>query len=139
MIYTWDSQGQLDKILKAHSSEITAIVHENEKLISGGKDGKIVIYSTKGGEYTLEKTINLEGGSYPKSIDYLNGKILIGLRNGSIVEINEETEEKKHLLSSHHEGESWGLEIIPEDKTIITTGDDNKIMTFDYANRRFVR
>jgi hypothetical protein len=43
------------------------------------------------------------------------------------------------LLSSHHEGETWGLQIIPEDNTIITVGDDNKIMTFDYANRRFLR
>lgn len=109
MIYTWDSQGQLDKVLKAHSSEITAIIHENEKVISGGKDGNIVIHSTKGGEYTLEKTISLEAGTYPKSLDYLNGKILVGLRNGNIYEINEETEEKRLLLASHHEGETWGL------------------------------
>jgi hypothetical protein len=109
MIYTWDSQGQLDKVIKAHSSEITAIIHENEKVISGGKDGNIVIHSTKSGEYTLEKTISLEAGTYPKSLDYLNGKILVGLRNGNIYEINEETEEKRLLLASHHEGETWGL------------------------------
>jgi outer membrane protein assembly factor BamB len=100
-----------------------------------------MVHSTKpGGEVTHEKTIELEGiTSYPKSLDYYNGKILVGFRNGSIYEINEESGEKKLLLASHHEGESWGLEVIPEDKTIITTGDDNKIMTFDYANRRFVR
>jgi hypothetical protein len=100
-------------------------------LITGGKDQNLVIYSTKGGEYTLEKTIKLDV-SYPKSLDYFNGKILVGLRNGSIWEINESTEEKKQLLASHHVGEAWGLEVIPEDKTILTIGDDNKVMVFDY-------
>lgn len=66
-------------------------MHEQGKLISGGKDSKIAIHSAVGGEYTLEKTIDLEG-SYPKSIDYFNGNILVGLRNGSIYEINESTE-----------------------------------------------
>lgn len=69
----------------------------------------------------------------------MNGKILIGLRNGSIYEINETSEDKKHLLASHHEGEAWGLEVIPEEKTIMTIGDDNKIMVFDYENKKFLR
>ena len=117
---------------------MTALVHENGKLISGGKDNKIVIHSAKGGEYTLEKTIDFET-SYPRSLDYMNGKILIGLRNGSIFELNEDTEDKKLLLASHHEGEAWGLELIPEDGTIMTIGDDNKIMVYDYENKKFLK
>lgn len=97
-----------------------------------------MVHSTQNGEYTLEKTFDLDG-SYAKSIDYFNGKILVGLRNGSIYEIIESTGEKKLLLASHHEGESWGLDVIPDEKTILTVGDDNKIMAFDYENRRFVR
>lgn len=124
--------------MKAHSAEVTAIVHEQGKLISGGKDNKLVIYSAKGGEYTFEKVIDFET-SYPRSLDYFNGKILAGLRSGSIYEVNEATEERKLVLASHHEGESWGLEVIPEDKTIMTIGDDNKIMVFDYENKKFVR
>jgi WD40 repeat protein len=107
-------------------------------LISGGRDNKIAIHSTKGGEYILEKSIELEG-SFPKALDYFNGKILAGLRNGSIFEINEATGEKKQLLASHHEGETWGLEVIPEEKKILTVGDDNKIMMFDYEKRCFVQ
>jgi hypothetical protein len=107
-------------------------------LISGGKDNKVVIYSAKGGEYIQEKVIEL-ASSYPKGIDYLNGKILVGLRNGSIFEINEATEDKKQLLASHHEGEAWGLECVPENTSIFTVGDDNKIMEFNYQTRQFVR
>jgi hypothetical protein len=64
---------------------------------------------------------------------------LAGLRNGSIFEINESTEDKKLLLASHHEGEAWGLEIVPENNSIFTVGDDNKIMEFNYETKRFVR
>lgn len=39
----------------------------------------------------------------------MNGKILLGLRNGMIYEVNEESEEKKLLMASHHDGEAWGL------------------------------
>lgn len=43
------------------------------------------------------------------------------------------------MLASHHEGEAWGLEVIPEDNTIMTIGDDNKIMVFDYENKKFIK
>jgi WD40 repeat protein len=112
-IYLWDTNSQLDRVLKAHTAEVTALIHENGKLISGGKDNKLVIYKAHGGEYTMEKTIDLDG-SYPKAIDYFNGKVLLGLRNGNIYEVNESTEDKKLLMASHHEGEAWGLEVIPE-------------------------
>lgn len=65
--------------------------------------------------------------------------MLAGLRNGSIFEFVEKTGEGKLLMASHHEGEAWGLEVIPEDKTLFTIGDDNKVMVFDYENRRFIR
>lgn len=137
-IYVWNDQGQLDKVLKAHSAEATALIHESGKLISGGKDNKIVIYSAKGGEYTHEKSIDLES-SFPKAIDYFNGKILVGLRNGYIYEYNEQSEVKKLVMASHHEGEAWGLEIVPETNSVYTIGDDNKIMEYNYEKKHFVR
>lgn len=32
----------------------------------------------------------------------------------------------------HHEGEAWGLAVCPEENSIFTIGDDNKIMQFNY-------
>lgn len=97
------------------------------KIISGGKDKKIAIIEAKGGNFKLEKFIDLSG-SYPRSVDFFNGNLLVGLRNGSIVEFKDamagETAEKI-LLQSHFEGEVWGLEIIEESKRILTSGDDN--------------
>ena len=48
-IYAWDVTGQLDKVIKGHSAEITALIFEDGKLISGGRDNKILIHSVKEG------------------------------------------------------------------------------------------
>jgi microtubule-associated protein-like 6 len=59
-IYIWDSNAQLDKVVKGHSTEVTAITCENGKLITGGKDKKVFIHSIANGELSLEKTIELD-------------------------------------------------------------------------------
>ena len=59
-------------------------MHEGGKLFTSGKDNKLCIFK----DQNLEKTIDLDG-SFAKGIDYMNGKILVGLRSGRIYEINE--------------------------------------------------
>ena len=78
-----------------HTGEITALAHENGKLISGARDGKLVISATEGGRISQEKVIEIGSESHPKAIDYFKGKILVGLRNGTIVEISESNPEVK--------------------------------------------
>jgi WD40 repeat protein len=53
-IYVWDPSNQLQREVKGvHTGEITALAHENGKLISGGRDGKLVINATnQAGELT---------------------------------------------------------------------------------------
>ena len=137
-IMVWDQNSQLERTLKAHAGEVGALVAEAGKLISGGKDNKIVIYNNVNGNYTLDKVIEFDS-SFPKAIDCFNGKLLVGLRNGTIIEIDIATEEKKTLLSSHHEGEAWGLHIIEETKQFLTIGDDNKLMLYDFDNKRYLK
>lgn len=64
---------------------------------------------------------------------------MVGLRSGSIYEVNEATEEKKLLMASHHEGESWGLELVPEVGSLFSVGDDNKIMEYNYEEKKFIK
>ena len=68
------------------------MVAEASKLISGGKDNKIVIYNIQNGDYILDKQLDFDA-SFPKAIDCFNGKLLVGLRNGTIIEIDTATEE----------------------------------------------
>ncbi len=110
-------------------------MHEGTKLVSGGKDSKVMIFN--GTDYTQEKVIDVES-SYPRAIDFMDGKILIGMRNASIFEIDLATEEKTRLMAGHHDGETWGLEVVKENHSLFTIGDDNKVLQFDYEARQFV-
>ena len=121
------------------------------KLIAGSKDQKIsIITIASGGNFKLEKLIDLSAIPalaglpliLPKSVDFFNGNLIVGLRNGGIIEIKSALDtapqEAKVLVQSHFEGEAWGLEPL-DDGTVVTCGDDNRVMMFDSTNRQFVR
>lgn len=74
---------------------------EKSFLISAGKDKKIAIISTTGGNFKLEKFVDL-GASFVRSIDLLNGNLLVGLKSGSICEYKNvlEAEEVKETVIS---------------------------------------
>lgn len=70
--------------------------------------------SASAGNFKLEKFIDISS-SFPKAIDFFNGNILVGLRNGSILEfkdaMNAESPSENIVMQSHFEGEIWGLEV----------------------------
>lgn len=98
--------------------------------------------SASGGNFKLEKFVDISG-SFPRSIDFFNGNLLVGLRNGSILEFKDvmtsDSPAENCLIQSHFEGEVWGLEVAAAQNKVITSGDDNKIMMYDYSTRRFDR
>jgi hypothetical protein len=81
--------------------------------------------------------------SFPKSLDLFNGNLLVGLRNGSIVEFKEaltaENVAEKILMQSHFEGEVWGLELIESENKVITCGDDNQFKEYNYGDKACLR
>lgn len=126
---------------------MTSISTEGGKIISGSKDFKIAIISSQtGGNFKLERLIDLGTGTLlqPKSVDFFNGNLLVGLRNGTIIEYpkvlesGDSTPEQRVLMSSHFEGETWGLCVL-DDNTVVTSGDDNRINLFDTDNKKFIR
>jgi len=116
---------------------ITAVEATQGKLISGGKDKRICIIAAANGSFKLEKFVDISS-SFPRSLDFFNGNLLVGLRNGSIAEFRDaltaESPSENVIMQSHFEGEVWGLEIVDGGK-VVTSGDDNKIMMFDYESR----
>ena len=45
-------------------------------------------------------------------------------------------ENKKLINAGHHDGETWGLDV--HDNFIFTCGDDNKIMLWDWKEKKFL-
>jgi hypothetical protein len=81
---------------------------------------------------TCTKAINF--GLLPRAIDVKDGNLVVGLRSGSIVECNLESEEMKTVMQGHNDGEVWGLDMA--NGLVITTGDDNQVKTWDPNSRK---
>lgn len=93
---------------------------DSSKLYCGGKDGVLVVIDTA--TLSVEKSYKI--GFFIRSIDIKGGNALLGLGDGSIIEFNLGSENKKVLMESHSEGETWGLAVVDK-STVITSGDDN--------------
>lgn len=57
---------------------------DGEYLFSGGKDGKVVISDATDLDHEIRVIETPD--TYPRAVDCFNGKVLIGLRNGRIME-----------------------------------------------------
>jgi len=73
----------------------------------------------------------------PRSVDLFNGQILMGLKNGSIVEMAYKADgagKPKVVMTSHCDGEVWGLDVIELEggnTRVITSADDNRLLVYD--------
>ena len=72
-------------------------------------------------------------------MDYLDGKILVGHDNGRIVTLDIEGRNEQLVTTAHHDGECWGLEVIPEQGTFLTCGDDNEFHEISIREKRVLR
>ena len=73
------------KQIKVSTENITAVACAGGKLLVGSKDKKVAIITATGGNFTLDKFVNL-GESFPKALDFCNGNLIAGMRNGTIFE-----------------------------------------------------
>jgi hypothetical protein len=69
----------------------------------------------------------------------MQGKILIGHDNGRICTTDLEGKNFVTHSISHHDGEAWGLEVIPKQGTFLTCGDDNQFMEVSIRERKVLR
>ena len=74
----------------------------------------------------------------PRSVDY-SKFLLVGLRNGQILEFDITNNAKECIMHSHHDGESWGLVVIEGDNKYITSGDDNKLLMYDALTHKVIQ
>jgi len=65
-----------------------------------------------------------------------SGKIVVGLRDGTIVEVDGSN--VTTLMKSHCDGELWGLDVCPKTGLVVTSADDNKILVWDPKTRKVV-
>jgi WD40 repeat protein len=108
-------------------------------LISTGKDFKITIHTANKGKFEYVRQINLSHQCHASSLDFMQGKILIGHDNGRICTSDLEGANIVTHNISHHDGESWGLEVIAKAGTFLTCGDDNQFLEYSIKDKKVLR
>eukprot|EP00164_Ancoracysta_twista_P022676 GFYU01041949.1.p1 GENE.GFYU01041949.1~~GFYU01041949.1.p1 ORF type:complete len:540 (-),score=189.64 GFYU01041949.1:33-1412(-) len=130
-VYVW-KENELDKVAKVHEGPVFAVYADEENIVSGGKDGKVIVMTH---DLTVVKTYNVTDQQSVRSIDRRDGMFLIGTGNNEIIEINETSAENTCVMKSHHAGELWGLACHPSTNTFLTAGEDKTVRLWD-ANTR---
>ena len=87
---------------------------------------------------TLDVSTSILFDGVPRSVDYCKF-LLVGLRNGHIVECDITKNAKETIMHSHHDGEVWGFTMIEERGMFVTSCDDNKILMFEIDKRKCVQ
>ena len=132
LIYVW-GQRELSSTIKAHSGGfICALRFIGGKLYSGGKDGNMAIINTS--TLAVEKTVNFNNVLI-RAIDVVGGKSLVGLRDGTIYQVDIASGSKQVVMEGHSDGEVWGL-AVGDENHVVTTGDDNKIKSWNISTRK---
>lgn len=63
--------------------------------------------------------------------------MLVGLRDGTIYDVDIASQSKNIIMESHSDGEVWGLAVVNND-VVVTSGDDNKIKTWSTSARQCI-
>jgi WD40 repeat protein len=113
-------------------------------LISGGKDGKIIVWAYSGGKISQENVLNLNQPEVRSMLPEVNaichsqtGNILVGTRGGEILEFYPEQAKPKVQMRSHCKDELWGLAMNPRTNTeFITVGQDMLMAIWDIRTRK---
>ena len=134
LIYVWSGNTLKTTVKASEGGFVGAMRWVDGKLYSGAKDGKVRIWNTAGGDLVEEGQVDFEGVLI-RAIDVYNGKMLVGVRNGFIYEVDLATQTKTTIMESHSDGEVWGLSVVNNDQ-VITSGDDNKIKLWSVSKRK---
>lgn len=130
-VYVWNGNS-CAKSVSITTGFVNSICVAEDKILAGGKDSIIVLDSN------LAKTGNIAVGAQVRALDTDGTNILVGLRDGTILEVSSDGSNNNILMQSHSDGEAWGLAICPHTGLVVTSCDDNKIMTWDPQARKCV-
>lgn len=86
---------------------------------------------------TMQKKFSMKVDHTTRSVDF-HKFLLIGQRNGVIIECDVVKQAHQTIMEAHFDGETWGLTLMNEMGCFITSGDDGKILMFDMKEKKCI-
>lgn len=146
-VYVWQGNTLQRLVVKAHTGPIFCMYTtlNDGLLVTGGKEPM----STENGPVKLWDQEMKRCRAYPlpdygmkmnivKSVCRSKNKILVGTISNTIFEIMEKAGGVKTILSSHEEGEVWGLDVHPKSIYFVTASLDTTLRLWDISTKCLV-
>ncbi|OCT79280.1 hypothetical protein XELAEV_18026090mg [Xenopus laevis] len=142
-VYVWKDHFLIRLVAKAHSGPVFTMYTtlRDGLIVTGGKErptkegGAVKLWDQ---EMKRCRAFQLETGQTldcVRSVCRGKGKVLVGTKNGEIIEVGEKTAASNIIMNGHVEGEIWGLATHPSKEICLTASNDGTARIWDLADK----
>ncbi|KAM3930547.1 echinoderm microtubule-associated protein-like 6 isoform 4-T4 [Leptodactylus fuscus] len=145
-VYVWKDHFLIRLVAKAHTGPVFTMYTtlRDGLIVTGGKErptkegGAVKLWDQ---EMKRCRAFQLETGQSldcVRSVCRGKGKILVGTKDGEIIEVGEKNAASNILINGHVEGEIWGLATHPSKDMFLTASNDGTARIWDLADKKLL-
>uniref|UniRef100_A0AAR2KFA6 HELP domain-containing protein n=1 Tax=Pygocentrus nattereri TaxID=42514 RepID=A0AAR2KFA6_PYGNA len=145
-VYVWRDHFLVRVVAKAHTGPVFTMYTtlRDGLIVTGGKErptkegGAVKLWDQ---EMRRCRAFQLETGLPVESVRSVcrgKGKILVGTKDGEIIEVGEKNAASNTMINGHTQGRIWGLATHPSKDVFISASDDGTIRIWDLADKKLL-
>ncbi|XP_032508137.1 echinoderm microtubule-associated protein-like 6 [Phocoena sinus] len=145
-VYVWKDHFLVRLVAKAHTGPVFTMYTtlRDGLIVTGGKErptkegGAVKLWDQ---EMKRCRAFQLETGQLVECVRSVcrgKGKILVGTKDGEIIEVGEKNAASNILIDGHMEGEIWGLATHPSKDIFISASNDGTARIWDLADKKLL-
>lgn len=145
-VFVWREHFLVRVVAKAHSGPVFTMYTtlRDGLIVTGGKErptkegGAVKLWDQ---EMKRCRAFQLETGQLVENVRSVcrgKGKILVGTKDGEIIEVGEKNAASNTMINGHTQGGIWGLSTHPFKDVFISASDDGTIRIWDLADKKLL-